>query len=301
MVQLARRAVRLLLDRGLLVAADVHRYGVSAYDVSESNGVVLVELGNGRGFAVKDVGAPRERGQGEAAREIALYRAAGSSPLLPRLELYDAEAGLLVLEGVISARRLDRVAAPYDPAGAFGRALGGWHRLGAGLPPLEATRPWLLDLDGPDRLPVLDQDARLAALSAAVAGDPAHRAALETMRAAWAADTVIHGDVRFTNVLIRSSGEALLVDWESAGAGDSRWDVAGALQEYLSAQAKGAVAAFLNGYAAGRGRPVESAHLEAFVACRLLLRAFQLTNWLPEPDAEVERHRALAREIVEAT
>lgn len=298
MIRLARRAVRLLLDRGLLAAADVHRYGVSAYDVSESNGVVLVELGNGRGFAVKDVGTPRERGQGEAAREIALYRAAGSSPLLPRLELYDAEAGLLVLEGVISARRLDRLPTP-DSAGAFGRALGAWHRLGAGLSPLPATRPWVLDLDGPDRLPVLDQDARLAALSAAVAGDPAHQAALETMRATWAADTVIHGDVRFTNVLIRSSGEALLVDWESAGAGDSRWDVAGALQEYLSAGVRGSE--FLDGYTAGRGRPAESAHLGAFVACRLLLRAFQLTNWLPEPDAEVERHRALAREIVEAT
>ncbi|WP_204038975.1 hypothetical protein, partial [Acrocarpospora phusangensis] len=112
-MNLSRRAVRLLLDRGLVRAADVHRYGLTARDVSESNGVVLVELGNGQGFAVKDVGAPREGGQGEPEREIALYRAAGGTAMLPRLELHDPGAGLLVLEGVIAARRLDRLAAPH--------------------------------------------------------------------------------------------------------------------------------------------------------------------------------------------
>ncbi|SDH91820.1 Phosphotransferase enzyme family protein [Sinosporangium album] len=311
---LARRAVRLLLDRGLMSPADVHRYGMSARDVSESNGVVLVELGNGRGFAVKDTGAPRDGGQGDPAREVALYRAAGGVPgatrVLPRLELYDEDAELLVLEGVISARRLDRLAAPHDPldprlAAAFGRTLGVWHRVAAGLPPLRPAHPWLFDIDGPDRLPVLDNDEKLRSLTADILGDPAHLAAKAAVEAAWTPDTAVHGDVRFGNVLIRSSGEALLIDWESAGAGDSRWDVAAGLQEYLSAGGvlrpgggSDTVAAFLDGYAAGRGRPVEWDRLAEFTACRLLVRALQLTTWLPAPDVEVERHRALAREVV---
>lgn len=298
MPELARRAVRLLLERGLMSAADVHRYGVTARDVSESNAVVLVELGNGRGFAVKDVGSSRDPAQGEAAREIALYRTAaahaGCARILPRLELHDS--GLLVLEGILSARRLDRLDT-LGCAASFGRTLGAWHRVGAGLPPLAATRPWLLDIDGPSRLPILDVDGPLRSLTAALLDDPSHRAALDLVRTAWVADTTIHGDVRFTNVLIRSSGEALLVDWESSGLGDSRWDVAGGVQEYLSAGHP--VEDFLSGYAAGRERPV-SADLGAFVACRLLLRALQLANWTDKPEAEIERHRSLARSALES-
>ncbi|MFI6319979.1 phosphotransferase family protein [Nonomuraea sp. NPDC050556] len=301
MPALARRAVRLLLERGLMSAADVHRYGVTARDVSESNAVVLVELGNGRGFAVKDVSSSRDTGQGSPAQEIALYRTAGAHPgcarILPRLELHDQDTGLLVLEGVISARRLDRL----DTSGcaaSFGRALGAWHQVGADLPRLAATRPWLLDIAGPARLPVLTNDGPLRSLTDALLDDPSHRAALDLVRTAWAADTAIHGDVRFTNVLIRSSGEAVLVDWESSGLGDSRWDVAGGVQEYLSAGRP--IEAFLDGYAVGRGRPVEAAFFGAFVACRLLLRALQLANWMDEPEAEIERHRSLARSLLES-
>ncbi|WP_204045494.1 phosphotransferase, partial [Acrocarpospora phusangensis] len=205
----------------------------------------------------------------------------------------------------IAARRLDRLAAPHDPldprwATAFGRALGAWHRHAAGLA-LEPARPWLLDLEGPARLPVLDRDRRLSALTADILADPAHRAALSLVGTAWADDTTVHGDVRFSNVLIRPGGEAVLVDWESAGAGDSRWDVAGAIQEYLSSGAtfdppSSTVKAFLDGYTAGR--PAEFPQLAAFVACRLLVRALQLTTWLDDPAAEVARHRALAREVL---
>ncbi|WP_155347990.1 phosphotransferase family protein [Acrocarpospora pleiomorpha] len=304
-MSLSRRAVRLLLDSGLVRAADVHRYGLSARDVSESNGVILVELGNGQGFAVKDVGTPREGGQGEPEREIALYQVAGGTAMLPRLELHDPDAGLLVLEGVIAARRLDRLAAPHDPldprwAAVFGRTLGAWHHLAAGLP-LKPARPWLLDLDGPARLPVLNRHERLSSLTADILADPAHRTALSTVGTAWACDTTVHGDIRFSNVLIRPGGDAVLIDWESAGAGDSRWDVAGGIQEYLSSGAgfhppSTTVRAFLDGYATSR--PVDLPHLAAFVACRLLVRALQLTTWLDDATTEVARHRALAREVL---
>ncbi|GAA0396537.1 hypothetical protein Acor_49350 [Acrocarpospora corrugata] len=304
-MSLSRRAVRLLLDRGLVRAADVHRYGLTARDVSESNGVVLVELGSGQGFAVKDVGTPREGGQGEPDREIALYQAAGGTAMLPRLELHDPDAGLLVLEGVISARRLDRLAAPHDPldprwATAFGRTLGAWHRLATGLP-LKPARPWLLDLEGPARLPILDRDERLSSLTAAILADRSHLAALSAVGTAWACDTTVHGDIRFSNVLIRTDGDAVLIDWESSGAGDSRWDLAGGIQEYLSSGGtwqppSGPVKAFLDGYATSR--QVDFRQLHAFVACRLLVRALQLITWLDDPTDEVTRHRSLAREVM---
>jgi hypothetical protein len=307
----ARRAVRMLLDRDLLTAGEVHRYGVVARDVSESNDVVLVEIGNGRGLAVKDMAGPRDGGQGDPAREIALYRAAdrlpGAGGLLPRLVRHDTDEHMLVIQGLPAARRLDRLTAPDDPldpglAGRFGHALGAWHHAAAGLTALAAVRPWLLDLDGPDRLPVLDREPRLGAAAAAITGDPAHAAAIAAVATAWTADTVVHGDIRFANVLVHGP-QLTFVDWESAGRGDACWDVAGGVQEYLSAGgtfhpvagASPTVSAFLAGYARGRGRPVDPVRLAPFVAARLLVRALQLVTWLPDPDAEVHRHRDLAR------
>jgi hypothetical protein len=288
---LARRGVRLLLGRGLLTAGDVHRYGLVA----------------GRGVAVKDVAPPPEPGQGDPAREVALYRAAALLPevagIVPRLLAHDEAEHLLVLEGVLAARRLDRVPRPLDSAlaASFGASLGAWHRASARLAgTLPAVRPWLLDLgmDGASRPAVFDASERLAALADAIVADDEHRAALAAAREAWTADVVMHGDVRFSNVLVRSPGPAALVDWEYAGTGDARWDVAGAVQDYLSAGVEpgsAPVRAFLDGYAGARGEASDESSLRAFVAGRLLLRAFQLVGWTAEPDEEIERHRELAR------
>jgi len=305
---LARRAVRLLLARGLVLPADVHRYGLTARDVSASNGVVLVELGSGRGFAVKSLAATHEPGQGEPAREVALYRAASRLPafegVAPALVLHDPDEELLVLEGLLAARRMDHHGTRdvHDPgsAGAFGAALGTWHRVSDGLDPLVPSRPWVLDLVGAGRPPVIDRSPALGALVDELLDDDAHVAALDRVRAAWTDDVVVHGDVRFSNVLLRPLGSAVLVDWEYAGRGDARWDVAGAVQEYLSAGEpyRGeAVTAFLRAYEAARGLPVDDDGLAPFVAARLLVRALQLVSWLDEPAAEVRRHRELAREV----
>src|SRR4051794_33664599 len=152
--ELARRGVRLLVERGLLSTADIHRYGLTARDVSQSNGVALVELGSGRGFAIKDLVPNREPGQGDAAREVALYRVATTAPELagrvPRLLLHDPDEQLLVLEGILAARRLDLQAEPTGAsfASELGGTLGLWHRVSTQLPPLGPARPWALDLDG---------------------------------------------------------------------------------------------------------------------------------------------------------
>ncbi|MEZ0449943.1 phosphotransferase family protein [Cellulomonas sp. ICMP 17802] len=306
--ELARRGVRLLLERGLLSPADIHRYGLTARNVSQSNGVALVELGSGRGFAVKDLAPDREPGQGDPAREVELYRAATASGDLadrvPRLLLHDADEQVLVLEGVLAARRLDLQPEPTSGrfAAELGTTLGLWHRVSTGLAPMGPARPWVLDLAGPTRPAVIDRSAELSGLVSAILADEQHADALARMRAAWTDDVLVHGDVRFANVLVRPHGVATLVDWEYAGSGDARWDVAGAVQEYVSAgeTLDGApVTALLSAYEAARGLAVDRAVLTAFVAARLLVRALQLRSWMTDPGAEIERHRRLARQVVE--
>jgi aminoglycoside phosphotransferase (APT) family kinase protein len=54
------------------------------------------------------------------------------------------------------------------------------------------------------------------------------------MRRAWQWSSFIHGDVRWTNVLIEESTAVRLVDWEAAGLGDPAWDVACAFEAWLA-------------------------------------------------------------------
>ena len=64
---------------------------------------------------------------------------------------------------------------------------------------------------------------------------------LERLTRSWRPETVIHGDIRFDNVLVRSPRadeevdaiELWIVDWEMVRIGDPAWDLAGALQDFL--------------------------------------------------------------------
>ena len=52
----------------------------------------------------------------------------------------------------------------------------------------------------------------------------------------WQSSTLIHGDVKHANYLIKkeeNSYQTYLIDWEIASFGDPCWDVAGVLQNYL--------------------------------------------------------------------
>ncbi len=61
---------------------------------------------------------------------------------------------------------------------------------------------------------------------------------LDGLRATWVPTALIHGDVKWSNVLVVDAGtpqESIkLIDWESAMVGDPSWDVGSALSQYLS-------------------------------------------------------------------
>ena len=64
-----------------------------------------------------------------------------------------------------------------------------------------------------------------------VQGSTAITRGLETVGELWAPQTVIHGDIRADNILLRAAGGAAhdirIVDWELHQLGDSAWDLAG--------------------------------------------------------------------------
>ena len=63
--------------------------------------------------------------------------------------------------------------------------------------------------------------------------------AFDEMRAGWSARCLIHGDVKWSNVLVRVDAKGsprgvLLMDWELAQLGDAAWDVGSVFHGYLT-------------------------------------------------------------------
>lgn len=57
--------------------------------------------------------------------------------------------------------------------------------------------------------------------------------ALDSLEAEWQARTLIHGDWKVENCLVGSSGDSMhVIDWELAGWGDPRWDLATLLESW---------------------------------------------------------------------
>lgn len=231
--------VRELLDEGLLDPAAVVDGRVLIEDRSRRNRNLLVASPAGR-FLVK-----RGPAGGEAAWYRRLRAIPALAPILPR-PLGEPAAGRLVLEAERGAedlwshaRRTGRVAPAI--ARALGSALGTLHRETR----LAAPRPAPGDAHGVLRIhrprveALRELTAASVALVAVVQGSAPLVAGLRAARGAWRAECVVHGDIRWPNVLVvpgASAGPATvrLIDWEEAGEGDPAWDLGSALGAFLS-------------------------------------------------------------------
>jgi hypothetical protein len=188
------------------------------------------------------------------------------------VEVYElARKGLLCLTGVAPAclgvdRSTGTVVLPLLPArplaaevassggeirptvaAGLGRALRQVHDGAVGThaaPVLPVVRPWPFALArGVQGLPPSVPVTPWAQTVVAAAGRVEVQRTLIGLRDAWVADTLIHGDVRSSNVLLPTpspdravdapSHGVWLVDWECSGLGDPTWDVGGALQDWI--------------------------------------------------------------------
>lgn len=208
-----RAALALLMEAGLLGPADLVDRTVRLRDASSRHRTVLVDGPAGGGLAVK-IGHGDALAGEHAVHEIA-RRAPGLAAVLPRWRGGDPRAGWLARD-LVEGRTL---AAAHEPGRGFpedlarvqGSAVGRWHADTAGMGSGAGGPHW--------------------ALSAAATGDLA--TGLETARATWRATCLVHGDLKWDNMVVGDDGALRVVDWEGAGLGDPAWDVAGLLQEYL--------------------------------------------------------------------
>ena len=241
-----------LLDRGLVPAAAVVDGQLAIDDASRRNDVFVVRPAGAPGLVVKQDRNDDLAGVRHEAAVLGRLRAADPrlAALLPVVIAYDAARGVLVLEAARDPRNLRA----RHAGGRFSRELAA--RTGRALALLHGTSPdvlgdhaspwdvrWALRLHRPKLQLAREMTGAATTLIRAVQRSSELCAALDELRAAPYDAALVHGDVRWDNVLTArtprgASGRRpriLLLDWESAGRGDPSVDIGSYLGEYLYA------------------------------------------------------------------
>jgi aminoglycoside phosphotransferase (APT) family kinase protein len=237
-----------LLDLGLLDLPALVRHGLQVEEVPGRNRNFRVLGGPGRAFFLKQ--APRDEigTAGPLAVEAALYAWVATDPgaihlraLFPHRRHYDSARSILVLDLVTEATQPHVLEDEASPAylAALRRLVAGalaeCHGLpvprgpgeGIGLP---AAAPWVFDIARPAPASLRELAPAQLNVIRAIQAQPDAVARLDQLRDAWRPTGLVHGDFKWSNVLVRPDGagspqHVLLLDWEMAQLGDPAWDV----------------------------------------------------------------------------
>ncbi len=265
--------VRTLLRSGLLTPEDAVGPGIVAVDRSVSHQAVRVDVGGEPRLFVKLADPVGSQGR-DLTAEAAVYRAARASAALaavvPRCHAIGVGDSPIVLEAVAgvplsqthlayggstsaaASRRDDRILEQY------GRAVATTHATTV-LP--GRGPPWLLGALEPrwEHDGWLPEPCRR--LLRRLAAQPALRRGFRAAASAWRAECLVHGDLRWANVLVGTGGATppvWLIDWELAGEGDPAWDVGSVIADLLGG------AALAEAPGGGGGPPDASRAAQAF-------------------------------------
>ncbi len=252
-----------LLDRKLIPVSWIIDGDLIVRSVARRNRNLRIEGPEGAGYFVKQAESPAFDGIGALSGEAAFHRFCQEDPaiglvrrFIPRLLdvegaedvlLFDLIAGSLSLRDCWKAPESRELAA--TSCRALGQALGRFHGVfrpmhlerEARLAWLADSLPWVFGISrpGPGMLADLSPANHEALRILQTQGDLAD--ALDRLRGVWRAETVIHGDIRMDNIMVRAPREAdvtrtpelWITDWEMVQYGDPAWDLAGAFQDFL--------------------------------------------------------------------
>jgi hypothetical protein len=207
---------------------------------------------------------------------------------IPAMVHYEPDLPLLALELLVSYETLSDSAASFGPdwvirtAGVLGHHLGELHlglseyrsKAPSWSDSLGTTGPWAMQAHRPpiDVLATLSR-AGLQTLEI-IQRSIAIQRGLDQFSQLWSPTGIIHGDMRWGNVLVRTEPglepDIVFVDWEFVQSGDPAWDVGCLLQ--------GLVANWLNGLdIAGYKDPTDI--MSSSAATQLFLQASSRALW----------------------
>ncbi len=241
-----------LVARGLITQESLVAGDFVLAEAGRRNRNFKVARRSGPGLFVKQIKTVEQQAIHTIQREAAFYRAiagdtryAAIAGMIPRFVDYDASRHALTLtlagdaESLAERQARDTVVPP-DVAGRVGAALARIHACGPVMAADSALRaslpaqvPWPLTLDQTGYGFLSVHGALGTQLGQAIAQSPGLSAGLSALRPLWQYDSLIHGDMKWDNCLLRGD-EPLIVDWELADLGDGAWDVASVFKEYIA-------------------------------------------------------------------
>jgi hypothetical protein len=249
-------AVDFLLARDLLLEQTLVEGDVRVTPVPGRNHNLRVLASKGPSYFIKQV-PPEELGDPRLPVEAELYRLvlrdrlwSHLQPFVPQFRYYDAGQLVLVtsmeLELSEADGSRDEHAVPGLPrlGEPLARALAACHRTTPSTTPLDVEflppmPPGILSIGRPHPSALQYLSPAQIQLIQIVQEQSAMLAAFDRLYAEWTGKCLIHGDVKWANVLVRpdrGSGQPVgvkLVDWELAQVGEPAWDVGSVFHSHL--------------------------------------------------------------------
>lgn len=245
-----------LVNRGSLRAADLLDQQVTIAEAGRRNRNFQVQCSRTPGLFVKQVKAMHVELQSTVWREALALRLSRENAAFaavaahaPRLVDYDERRHTLTTELIAHGenlndfhRRVDRY--PVDVAERTGAALASLHAAGSAMlaDPAAAAfpraLPWVFSILANIGTTIGTAPGGIKAFVRELERTPEIALALMDLASTWRPTVLMHGDVKWDNVIaVGGDGarDVRLVDWELCDAGEPLWDVAGALTAYLGA------------------------------------------------------------------
>jgi thiamine kinase-like enzyme len=246
--------VHYLLERGLLDRRAIVDGGMMVIEGVRRHHNYSVIRRDGSGLFIKQMQPDQAFSAQTLQKEAACYVMMESDPaleaihaLMPRFRSYDPDQHILVLELIGSGENLTELhrrvnAFPSDVARRVGELLARYHDVSSRelLPRANAAifqgqPPWILSFHLMPRGSMQNLSAANGQFMTILQSYPDFGEALDRVRNGWRRNALVHGDMKFDNVVVRSDDQSMhVVDWELADVGDSAWDVASILQAYLT-------------------------------------------------------------------
>lgn len=296
----------LAVDGGLQVVEGERRH--RHFRIEHKNG--------GKGLFLKQIKSWNPVTQVCLQREATCCRLAAADPAfealkgwIPALRGYDPGLHVLGMELFQGAPNLTQFHGrtgklAEGPARLLGTVLGRQHRdirlqvgdrLGALFP---GRLPWILDLQSSPAQRSHRQGAGALYVANTLRHDPGLRQAFSQLAWSYQPSCLIHGDLKWDNVLVLESTErgqdeqsVRFVDWELADIGDPLWDVAGVIQSYW--------ASWLFSRPLGSATPPNHMESQADFPLGSVQRALQ-AFWTAYDDARDFDEETGRRELVQA-
>lgn len=247
-----------LLDKGFITPASLVSGDYLATQVQTRNAIFRVKRQNAKSLFIKQLTAFEPNSTYVLQKDATCLWLIKNHPAFARLSDYvpdyigfDPEKQVLVTEYLADASNLEEYARQHQ--GVFPERLR--TELAAMLAayhfPLDAEllahrsvqffsqqTPWVLNMvDNDPSTQQLLQNPSVRPVLEAVLGSPEFRQALAAVRHEWVATSLIHGDMKWMNLLLHPDEGAQklkVIDWEFADIGDPLWDVAGIFQDLIS-------------------------------------------------------------------